>query len=838
MKLAKKIVLLLFAVILSGITMFSVADKANAIENTSYRYEVISKKDKTCKITMAVIADDEDEIVIPSKIDGYTVVELGKGSFKYEDIVSVTVPSTVTTIGNSCFASSEKLKTVKLSKGLKTIGDNAFAKTVIESITIPSTVTQIGSQAFIGCAKLKTITIPSSVKELGDEVFYSCSNLKTVTIPSTVTKVGTGLFRSAGVEKVDFLCSVTTLPFKTFERCESLKEVNLSSKITEIGTGAFSECDKLTAVKFSGAEKKVSECSFANSIPKGTIVIPGTVKVIGHSAFSDCPLIKKVFVGEGLTTVENYAFAWCDSLETVVFPSTLQTVGSDTFVYSEKVQIHSKKNAVYEDNHTYTKSVVKPTCAKGYTLNKCKCGLAFKNKYTAAVIASHTKVNITAVKATTKQAGRTSGSYCKVCNTVFKQSVALEQVKGLKLSSTSLVYNGKTRTPTVTVVDKNGKAIASSNYTVTLPKNSVNIGTYTVKVTLKGNYSGTLTQTYKIVPKGTYATKLSRIAGGFKIAWKQQTTKTDGYQLQYATNKDFKDAKLITISGNTNTLRSIRNLTNKQNYYIRIRTYVTVNKTKYYSAWSDSYKINVRTASTAKVIPQTQKVYEWPFGYGDKEYQVAYDDQLDIYYTVTNTYPGYRVHSATLYMAKADGVYKKVGTTDHAFIENWHHLYVENLKQNTAYFFKVVVLFVPKDCDTEKEFEKLTVDQKIYDETCSPEKFWTTFTPSDKVFTYSTKSSTLKWPAVKGATGYIVHEVVSKTLGYNIFGNPVFQHYRIEFVSSKNSAKSVIRSKVSGVSGKTVSFHITPYVKRGNVYYSWGNPVCSKLEYDKQLEWY
>lgn len=161
--------------------------------------------------------------------------------------------------------------------------------------------------------------------------------------------------------------------------------------------------------------------------------------------------------------------------------------------------------------------------------------------------------------------------------------------KTVKVAKTSITYTGKALKPAVTVTDTKGKKIAASSYTVKYSNNK-KIGTATITVTFKGNYAsyGSKKTTFKIVPKNTSVKKLTKGKKQIKVTWGAQKTQTTGYQIQYATSKKFtsKTTKTITIKKNKTTSTTIKKLKAKKTYYVRIRTYKTVGKTKYVSAWS------------------------------------------------------------------------------------------------------------------------------------------------------------------------------------------------------------------------------------------------------------
>ena len=189
------------------------------------------------------------------------------------------------------------------------------------------------------------------------------------------------------------------------------------------------------------------------------------------------------------------------------------------------------------------------------------------------------------VAATVTKNGRIDYT-CTSCGNV-SVSKTINYPKTIKLSATSYTYNGKAKKPGVVVKDSAGKSLKEgTDYTITYPSGRKNVGSYNVVVKFKGNYSGTKTLTFKINPTST---KISKVSGGKKsltVKYSKKSKQVTGYEVQYSTSKSFKSAKTKTVKGYKTTTAKVTKLKAKKKYYVRVRTYKTVGKTKYYSAWS------------------------------------------------------------------------------------------------------------------------------------------------------------------------------------------------------------------------------------------------------------
>ena len=188
-----------------------------------------------------------------------------------EEVKDLTIPNSVTSIGNYAF----------------------YDYTNLTSVTIPNSVTSIGQEAFHNCEGLTSLTIPNSVTSIGEEAFYGCSNLTSLTIPNSVTSIGEGAFHGCGgLTSLTIPNSVTSIGAHTFAGCKSLTSVVIPNSVTYIGMFAFDGCSGLTSVTipnsvtsidnwaFSYCENLLDVYCYAEDVPS-----------VGEDIFEDSPII-------------------------------------------------------------------------------------------------------------------------------------------------------------------------------------------------------------------------------------------------------------------------------------------------------------------------------------------------------------------------------------------------------------------------------------------------------------------------------------------------------------------------------------------------------------------
>ncbi len=132
-------------------------------------------------------------------------------------------------------------------------------------------------------------------------------------------------------------------------------------------------------------------------------------------------------------------------------------------------------------------------------------------------------------------------------------------------------------------------------------KNSVNVGEATIAVKGTGKkYYGTEVLNFRINPKPTEMKSLTAVSKGFTANWTMQDepmkkSRITGYQLQYCTGSTFKtDAVINTYKGYKTVSKKVTGLKAGKKYYVRVRTYMTVDGKRYYSAWSEAKYVTTK----------------------------------------------------------------------------------------------------------------------------------------------------------------------------------------------------------------------------------------------------
>ena len=352
----------------------------------------------------------EKDIVIP---DGVTrIVDY---AFCEDDIVSVTLPESLTAIGDWAFSGCYNLKEVYNNSSLNiTAGNNSYgyvayyavkvhnsseSESIFDdesgfaivdgvlygyrgsatNIIIPETVTSIAEYAFYGNTDIISVSIPSGVISIGESAFSGCSNLTSIEIPAGVTSIGYLAFQSCNnLESVTFAeaegSQLTDIGSSAFSGCSSLTSIEVPAGVTSIGDYAFYACSNLESVSFAEVSQltSIGRSAFEDCRSLQSIEIPAGVTSIGSSAFRDCSSLTSIEIPAGVTGIGYDAFLDCSNLNTVYYAGSIENWFDIEFEYGESNPLYNGAD-LYIGGELLTEVVVSEsittigTQLRGYT---------------------------------------------------------------------------------------------------------------------------------------------------------------------------------------------------------------------------------------------------------------------------------------------------------------------------------------------------------------------------------------------------------------------------------------------------------------------------------------
>ncbi|MDE6705450.1 MAG: leucine-rich repeat domain-containing protein [Treponemataceae bacterium] len=360
--------------------------------NTSWRFDSAVSywkstyaNSNTVGMQIETWTGDSTKLIIPA---GATQIRANAfDTYYYTDrsIVSVTIPNTVTDIGQQAFRNCKKLETAVISGTMASIGESAFnGCELLKNVTISEGVASIKKNAFQGCSSLASISIPGSVTDtetnifagcasltevkicegmtkLGDRLFENCSTIQNVTMPESMTSIGAWTFsKCSGLESVTIPANVTSIgerafgectgltsvsipdgvtsiEAQTFYRCSNLESVTIPESVTSIGNSAFYGCQKLTSVEMPDSVMSIGNSAFEMCDSLTSVSLSSSVVSIGWGAFSSCKNLKSITIPDGVTSIEAWTFSSCTNLESVTIPASVTSIGNSAFSLCTKL---------------------------------------------------------------------------------------------------------------------------------------------------------------------------------------------------------------------------------------------------------------------------------------------------------------------------------------------------------------------------------------------------------------------------------------------------------------------------------------------------------------------
>ena len=253
-----------------------------------------------------------------------SVTSIGGWAFQYcRSLRSVVIGDNVTSIGNYAFANCESMTELTIGKGISSIGLNVFANcTSLRSLVIPANVESIAESAFSGCANLESLVV-----ETNNPVYYSEGNC-------IITKATKSVVIGCRTSEIPSDGSVIGIGNYAFSGRRGLTSIFIPESIRNIADQAFIGCVDLESFEideYNPAYYSVGNClvkkinkTLVVGCPTSVIPSNGSVTSIGNYAFYGCTSLTSITISNRITNIGTYAFYGCTNLTSIAFDGTVE----------------------------------------------------------------------------------------------------------------------------------------------------------------------------------------------------------------------------------------------------------------------------------------------------------------------------------------------------------------------------------------------------------------------------------------------------------------------------------------------------------------------------------
>lgn len=319
------------------------------------------------KVVIVDYTGNEDNVVVPSVIDGFPVTGIGRNAFQdCSDLISITIPKSVTSISERAFHRCGSLAhvnytgaekewyriVIKGDNGPLTTASRCYSDSPSEMIPF-ETCTATGKRCSVCGERIYMQKNELShdfnngiclVCGASDKFLYSVGEYGEITItdytgndtelviPSVieglpVTCIGENAFnKCSSLTCVTLPDSVTSIESFAFSGCEGLVIAEIGDRVTSIGEGAFSGCSSLESFVFPDSVTSINRSMFSACSSLTSVTIPDGVISIGQMAFYNCTSLKEITIPTSVIGIASYAFKNCRSLQSITIPDGVTSV--------------------------------------------------------------------------------------------------------------------------------------------------------------------------------------------------------------------------------------------------------------------------------------------------------------------------------------------------------------------------------------------------------------------------------------------------------------------------------------------------------------------------------
>lgn len=207
----------------------------SSIEINSTEYEYTHTYDDSITDTTITIKSND------------TIVDFYKNFCNFENADAyIIIPNSITTIGSAKFSPSSS--------------DDCYKNLV--GVTIPESVVSIGASAFEGCSKLKELILPSSIEVISEYMCKNCTSLEFVSAKNVKIISNNAFAGCSSLSNIE-LNSVITI-YNVFYGCSSLDSIKLPNTLQMLGNGSYAFYESTHNIYFDGAKSEWENISKGN----------------------------------------------------------------------------------------------------------------------------------------------------------------------------------------------------------------------------------------------------------------------------------------------------------------------------------------------------------------------------------------------------------------------------------------------------------------------------------------------------------------------------------------------------------------------------------------------